>query len=1047
MHRPFYFQKPSLVVSAVVFVAFAVMWLSSATGEAAECLTPTFTAAPAAPVSGNPSAVAVADFNGDLKNDLAVANQTSNSVAILLGAGGGSFGAPTYVTVGSTPRAVAVGNLNADAFPDVAVTNYASNSVSVLIGTGAGTFVKGTDVRVGAGPRGVGVADFDKDGKGDLVVANQGSNSISVLKGLGTGAFNAAVNYASGTGPTAVAVADMNGDGNKDFVVTNEGFITATIFINSGTGTFPSAVYTSSLGTEPRAVAVADFDNDGWQDLAVVNRNSNQLRIQPIKPPPVPTIPFMTDNPVATTIGQNPVAVVAGDFNGDGNADVAVSYENGTKVSRLLGGGNYRFGGIADYQVGSNPLGLALGDFNGDGKPDLVTANNAANSASILLNTSCDPPPPPPPSPTPTPSPTPRPTPPPPGPDGLIAFASFVPDQQYEIFVMTSDGKYPTRLTYNSDNSTGEMPPESDFPAWSPDGSSIAFRIFSIEQNISGLYLIDADGSNQRPLTHGYAEHPTWSPDGNRIAFISQSPTTFKFDIHVVNSDGTGETNITNDAEQDNAPAWSPDGSKIAFMRVVPGGTFNIFTINPDGSGLKNLTGSTQPERFPAWSPDGSKIAFSRGNQIFVMNADGSNAGPLPTNAFGWQPTWSPDGSKIVFLVGGSDSGELYVMNADGSDQRPLTNAPAAALKEAYPSFAASALAADASKQPNWQRNPPQAVFVNDVKIREGNAGTANAVFTVKLSQANSKVVTVNYATANSTAGSTSDYAAAGGTLTFNPGVTSKTVLVKVNGDLNIEPDEKFFLNLKSPTNAAMGDAQGVGTIINDDFAGTLQFSASAYTVSEAAASSTITVTRTGGSLGAVTVAYATSNGTASATSDYASATGTLTFAPGDTAPKTFTVTIKNDLLDEANEIINLRLGSPTGGAKLGARSVAALSIVDDDTPPSITVTNASVAEPDTGVRGAVFYIRLSRASGRPVTVKYATANGTTSAAAAGTDYTAVALTTLTFTPGQTAKIINVQVKGDTVKELNETFFVNLSAATNAAIADGQGLGTIVNDD
>lgn len=668
--------------------------------------------------------------------------------------------------------------------------------------------------------------------------------------------------------------------------------------------------------------------------------------------------------------------------------------------------------------VSGNPSAVAVGDFNGDPTP---------------------PPPPPP---------TPRPTPPPPGPDGLIAFASFVPDQQYEVFVMTSDGQYPTRLTYNSDNSTDEIPPESDFPAWSPDNTTIAFRIFSFGPAISsGLYLIDADGTNQRPLTHGYAEHPTWSPDGNRIAFISQNPSTFKFDVYVVDADGNNQTNLTNDDEQDNYPAWSPDGSKIAFMRVVPGGTFDIFTINPDGSGLTNLTQTTQTERDPAWSPDGSKIVYTRNSQIFVMNADGSNPSPLLGNPVGKQPTWSPDGTKIIFVSGaGGESGELYIMNADGSDPRPLTNAPAAAFKEAYSGVMASALAADASRNPSWQKKG-QTVSVNDIRIKEGNTGTVNAVFTVKLSQVSDKVVTVGYATANSTASNASDYTVASGTLTFNPGVTSKTIVVKINGDLNVEPDEKFFLNLRSPTNTALGDAQGVGTIVNDDFAGTLQFSASAYSVSEATASSTITVTRTGGSLGAVAVPYSTSNGTASAATDYASATGTLTFAAGDTAPKTFTVTIKTDLLDEANETINLKLGSPTGGAKLGVRSMAALSIIDDDAPPSITITNASVAEPDTGVRSAVFYIRLSRPSGKTVTFKYATANGASNPAAAGADYTAVALTTLTFLPGQTSKSVLVQAKGDLVKEANETFFVNLSGATNATIADAQGLGTIVNDD
>jgi len=92
----------------------------------------------------------------------------------------------------------------------------------------------------------------------------------------------------------------------------------------------------------------------------------------------------------------------------------------------------------------------------------------------------------------------------------------------------------------------------------------------------------------------------------------------------------------------------------------------------------------------------------------------------------------------------------------------------------------------------------------------------------------------------------------------------------------------------------------------------------------------------------------------------------------------------------------------------------------------------------------ATFTVKLSAASGQTIKVKYATGGGT---ATSGTDYTALALTTLTFSPGQTSKTVSVPVKGDLLKEANETFFVNLSGAVNAAIGDAQGLGTILNDD
>jgi len=103
-----------------------------------------------------------------------------------------------------------------------------------------------------------------------------------------------------------------------------------------------------------------------------------------------------------------------------------------------------------------------------------------------------------------------------------------------------------------------------------------------------------------------------------------------------------------------------------------------------------------------------------------------------------------------------------------------------------------------------------------------------------------------------------------------------------------------------------------------------------------------------------------------------------------------------------------------------------------------------TVTEPDTGVKSAIFTVKLSAPSGQRVTVQLATGGGT---AAAGTDYNAVATTTLTFSPGQTTKLVPVQVRGDSAREANETFFVNLSGATNATIIDAQGRGTILNDD
>lgn len=235
---------------------------------------------------------------------------------------------------------------------------------------------------------------------------------------------------------------------------------------------------------------------------------------------------------------------------------------------------------------------------------------------------------------------------------------------------------------------------------------------------------------------------------------------------------------------------------------------------------------------------------------------------------------------------------------------------------------------------------------INDVSVTEGNAGATNAVFTVTLTPSSMQTVTVDYFTANGTAMEPSDYTAVNGPLTFAPGVTTRTITVPVNGDTTPEADETYFVRLMNPFNGAIGDGEGLGTIINDDPGGTLEFSSSTYNVSEAAGSKTITVTRTGSVLGTVTVNFATSNGTATAGLDYGNSAGTLSFGPGITS-QTFDVPILEDSLSEGTESVNLTLSGPTGGATIGTQNQAVLLINDNEPPvPSsvnvyaVTVSN-----------------------------------------------------------------------------------------------------------
>jgi len=199
-------------------------------------------------------------------------------------------------------------------------------------------------------------------------------------------------------------------------------------------------------------------------------------------------------------------------------------------------------------------------------------------------------------------------------------------------------------------------------------------------------------------------------------------------------------------------------------------------------------------------------------------------------------------------------------------------------------------------------------VTIDDVTVTEGNSGTRNAVFTARLSAASSQAVAVNYATANGSATAGSDYQFVSGTLTIPAGQTTETFIVRINGDRLPEPNETFFVNLSSPTNAVIADGQGVGTIVDDE----PRISISDVSKSEGKKNQTtlftFTVTLSAAYDQPVTMSFRTVDGTAkSSDSDYVAKSGTLTFAAGETT-KTITIEVKGDNKKEANESFYLDL-------------------------------------------------------------------------------------------------------------------------------------------
>ncbi len=308
--------------------------------------TGTFGSATVVAAGSGAAAIATGDFNGDGHTDLVVANfgLTSSTVSVLLGNGSGGFAAAVNYATGpptspTRPSSVAVGDLNGDGIPDLAVTNYSTGNVAVLLGAGNGTFGGATVYPVGTNPKGVVIGDFDGDGHADLAVANYATSNISVLLNQGTGIFGAAVNYSSGTGANgtnSIVTADFNGDGKLDLAVSSGGSNSLGILAGNGNGTFAAATVVSAVASStPTLLAIGDFNGDGKLDLITGNFAGPDVSVYLGNGTGGFAAPVSYSVGGTGANGTNGVAV--GDFNGDGVSDVfAANYTSGN-AGVLLG--------------------------------------------------------------------------------------------------------------------------------------------------------------------------------------------------------------------------------------------------------------------------------------------------------------------------------------------------------------------------------------------------------------------------------------------------------------------------------------------------------------------------------------------------------------------------------------------------------------------------------------------------------------------------------------------------------------------------------------
>jgi VCBS repeat protein/FG-GAP repeat protein len=328
----------------------------------------------------HPTSVAVGDFNSDGRPDLVAANYTAAYVHLRLGAPGGGFVPGPNVSVLTGPVTVVVADFNADGHDDLAVNRQLYGKVTVRLGVGDGTFFTAQDVELPRAPTSLAVGDFNGDNKVDLAIPNSDSGGAEVAVRLGVGDGTFIDGGKADVEARAATVGDFNSDGIEDLVGgSRDSDAPGRVLIGTGGGrlTAGGPIALPGFAIDGRAWAVGDFNRDGNQDVAAAIRSKDVVSVRFgagdgtfASGPDLPT-------------GDAPSAVAVGDFDADGNEDLAVTNASGLAVSVRLGDGAGGFTVAADVPVGLTPIDVALADFDRDGNDDLVVANGLGDSLSV----------------------------------------------------------------------------------------------------------------------------------------------------------------------------------------------------------------------------------------------------------------------------------------------------------------------------------------------------------------------------------------------------------------------------------------------------------------------------------------------------------------------------------------------------------------------------------------------------------------------------------------------------------------------------------------
>jgi hypothetical protein len=937
------------------------------------------------------------DFNEDGKVDLA-AVQTLG-IGILEGDGTGAFyDALSYQTTVNNPQYLVAADFNNDGKQDfvTAAGLYFLTDVriEVALGDGNGGFTLKSVSNMGSQPRGIAAADFNNDGKPDLAVTRPSDGRISILLNDGTGGFPAngtTQSYFIGGQPSVVKTGDFNNDNKVDLVVLLTGSNGLYLLLGDGAGAFTVHSFTPLQGTTFFSdVAIGDFNADGMSDLAVSGGGSaNFVRV--LNGNGAGIFSSFTDVPTSGTPGS----IVVRDLNGDGKPDIAVSNTvssppSSNYVTVIFNNAPSGFLPGTDYPTDGAGI-LSVGDFNNDSKPDLIVnggglsllTNKGNGDFNAPVNISVG------------------------TPSAHLAVSDFNNDGKDDV-IASGFGINSVALLLNDVTVPRPCLSINDVTVTEPDSG-----------NVDAVFTVTLSAPSAQTVRVNYFAFPVSGPNASfstKGVDFENAPGTLTFlpgqTMQTISVPVKGD--LTDEFDEFFRVALTtPINANISDGRALgtildndapPTITINDVAV-PEGTQVQSTASFTVSLSAPSEKPISVQYATAPGTAS--ANVDYATASSTLDFAAGQV---SKTVSILIIQDNAFEPDETFFLNlsnptnvtiADGQGQGTITN-----------------------------DDPLPAITIGSSSRTEGASGTSsNSVFNVSLSNPSYQTITVSFATADGSATAGSDYVAASGTATFNPGETTKSVSVEVLGDNIDEVNESYFVNLTNPTNATIATAQGSGTIFDNDGPTMSLGNVSVTEGNFGFTNAVFAVTLSAPSVQSITVNYATAGGTATSNIDFQRVVSNTLFIPAGATSGTFNIRVFGDFEIEPDEQFTVSLQFPSNATIAPGQGMGTGTIVNDDSNGKLQFSASTYSTSEDAGSVAITVNRVDGATAI-VTVDYATSNGT---ATAGSDYTATS-GTLTFNQGETAKTFSIPITRDSIFEVPETVSLTLSNPTGSAV-------------